>query len=230
MAALVPEFRYDCIVVILAHSDFVLDRRNILPMPDTMAIKTILLANPGLECFAGIEDVYNVNDMFEKEGFYGRSPEEILTRLNAVIKLPCSKKPRPGEQDFLRCTGSISKDETRFYNRTYEFNSSVHPDEYGCVLLIYRNSEDKIIIEKQFEADIKTGKFSVTKSDVIDTICEDYNRPLFIELVCSVVDGPPENAIAISQVGIYGGKKKNKTKRKKRKNSYRSRNHKNTQR
>ena len=75
-----------CIVVVLGHSSIDIEQEmeeSLIP------IQTILLADPGLECFAdNLEVQSDIVQMFldSRFDFYNRSPEEILAELNRRVK------------------------------------------------------------------------------------------------------------------------------------------------
>lgn len=230
MAAAEPDsFPYDCIVIVLGHTKFVPKEKNFLRVPSGMTIKTILLADPCLISYVGMEDIDPVTDMFEKKDFYGKSPQEILAELNKIYKTGMPSYLRPGEREFLSCSGEISKPGTEkfYYNRVWEFTHEI-PEEYGCVIVISKGLGETIKVEKKYESQIATGEFVVTKEQIIRDIYPLFIRPLFIDIGCCEVEGPPEAVQYFKKLSAFGGKRK--TKRKKQKNSYRSRNHKNTQR
>ena len=120
---------YDCILAVVGHSEYQTNEPSYRPMFPGCSVTTILLANPGLMCFASVNEVKteveeNFNkteeEFFEGDGLFGKTPEEILDVFSEALK------PGEGEEEhpstgykhptyhadyckFVGCPGSISK-------------------------------------------------------------------------------------------------------------------------
>lgn len=211
-----------CIVVVLGHSNI----DTIEYLEAVIPIQTILLANPGLECFAeNLELQSDIVQMFldSRFNFFNRSPEEILAELNRRVKsdlayeeFRLSKEPTENDISriqFLRSPGLIGHLAPVYYNKKWEFISPNGPEQYGCVLLIHRGP-DGIVIEQLYAEEIMAGGFELTKETLVDELSQDYDSLLFLDIGCNNTNGDPSKFI---EKGIFGGKKTRKT-RKYRKN------------
>jgi len=144
--------------------------------------------------------------------FFNRSPEEILSELNRRVKSDLSYEEvrlskKPTKEDiarihFLRSTGVISHLAPVYYNKTWEFSSPNGPEQYGCVLLLFRGP-DGLVIEKRYEEEIMTGGFELTKETLVDELSEDFDSLLFLDIGCNITNGDPREFI---RRRIYGGK------------------------
>lgn len=202
-----------CIVVVVGHSRIDIEKEM---EESTIPIQTILLADPGLECFAdNLEVQSDIFQMFldSRFDFYNRTPKEILDELNRRTKsdLPYEAARQsiiePTEEDiariqFLRSSGIIGSVSREYYNKTWEFSSPNGPEQYGCVLLIFR-SPDGLVIEKRYEKAIMDGEFELTKSTLVDELSEDFDMLLFLDIGCNTMDGDPSTFIT---KGKFGGK------------------------
>jgi hypothetical protein len=200
-----------CIVVVLGHSSIDIEQEmeeSLIP------IQTILLADPGLECFAdNLELQSDIVQMFldSRFDFYNRSPEEILAELNRRVKsdlaheeFRASKKKRTESAriDFLRSSGVISKLAPVYHDKTWEFKSPNGPEQYGCVLLLFRGP-DGLVMEKRYEEEIMAGGFELTKETLVDELSEDFDSLLFLDIGCNTINGDPREFI---KRRIFGGK------------------------
>lgn len=207
-----------CIVVVVGHSSIDIDQYIETDIP----IQTILLADPGLECFAdNLELQSDIVQMFldPRFDFYRRSPQEILSELNHRVKsdkhseeLRFARMKEPTEEDiarihFLRSNGVISRLVPAYHNKTWEFSSPNGPEQYGCVLLIHPGPNG-VVLEPLYAEKILAGGFELTKETLVDELSEDYDSLLFLDIGCNTTDGDPREFI---RRGIFGGKtRKNK--------------------
>lgn len=201
-----------CIVVVLGHSSIDIEQEVKEAM---IPIQTILLADPGLECFAeNLELQSDIVEMFldSRFDFFDRSPEEILAELNRRVKsdLPheefrVSKKKRTEEDNeriqFLKSSGVISDSAPFYHDKTWEFSSPNGPEQYGCVLLLFRGP-DGIVMEKRYDEEIMAGGFELTKSELVDELSEDFDSLLFLDIGCNTTNGDPREFI---RRRIFGG-------------------------
>jgi hypothetical protein len=202
-----------CIVIVLGHSSIDIHqeaKRAVIP------IQTILLADPGLECFAeNLELQSDIVEMFldSRFDFFNRSPEEILAELNRRVKselvseeFRLSKKMRTEEDtariQFLQSSGVISHSAPVYHDKKWVFSSPNGPEQYGCVLLIHRGP-DGLIMEKRYEEEIMTGVFELTKLELVDELSEDYDSLLFLDIGCNTTNGDPHE---FRRRRIFGGK------------------------
>ena len=206
-----------CIVVVLGHSSIDIQDDNI---ETDIPIQTILLADPGLECFAeNLELQSDIVQMFldSRFDFFNRSPEEILAELNRRVKsdlaheeFRVSKKKRTEEDtariQFLRSHGVISNLAPVYHDKTWEFSSPNGPEQYGCVLLIH-SGPDGIVIEQLYAEEIMAGGFELTKETLVDELSQDYDSLLFLDIGCNTTNGDPREFI---RRRIFGGKKTRK--------------------
>ena len=208
-----------CIVVVVGHSSIDIDQEYI---ETDIPIQTILLADPGLQCFAdNLELKSDIVQMFldPRFDFYRRSPQEILSELNHRVKsdrhseeLRFARMKEPREEDiarihFLRSNGVISRLAPAYHNKTWEFSSPNGPEQYGCVLLIHPGPNG-IVLEQLYAEKILAGGFELTKETLVDELSEDYDRILFLDIGCNTTNGDPREFI---RRGIFGGKtRKNK--------------------
>ena len=203
-----------CIVVVVGHSSIDIDQEYI---ETDIPIQTILLADPGLECFAdNLELKSDIVQMFldPRFDFYRRSPQEILSELNHRVKsdrhseeLRFARMKEPREEDiarihFLRSNGVISRLAPAYHNKTWEFSSPNGPEQYGCVLLIHPGPNG-IVLEQLYAEKILAGGFELTKETLVDELSEDYDRILFLDIGCNTTNGDPREFI---RRGIFGGK------------------------
>ena len=159
-----------CIVVVVGHSSIDIDQEYI---ETDIPIQTILLADPGLQCFAdNLELKSDIVQMFldPRFDFYRRSPQEILSELNHRVKsdrhseeLRFARMKEPREEDiarihFLRSNGVISRLAPAYHNKTWEFSSPNGPEQYGCVLLIHPGPNgivlEQLYAEKSWQVDL----------------------------------------------------------------------------
>jgi hypothetical protein len=203
-----------CIVVVVGHSSIDIDQEYI---ETDIPIQTILLADPGLQCFAdNLELKSDIVQMFldPRFDFYRRSPQEILSELNHRVKsdrhseeLRFARMKEPREEDiarihFLRSNGVISRLAPAYHNKTWEFSSPNGPEQYGCVLLIHPGPNG-IVLEQLYAEKILAGGFELTKETLVDELSEDYDRILFLDIGCNTTNGDPREFI---RRGIFGGK------------------------
>ena len=203
-----------CIVVVVGHSSIDIDQEYI---ETDIPIQTILLADPGLECFAdNLELKSDIVQMFldPRFDFYRRSPQEILSELNHRVKsdrhseeLRFARMKEPREEDiarihFLRSNGVISRLAPAYHNKTWEFSSPNGPEQYGCVLLIHPGPNG-IVLEQLYAEKILAGGFELTKETLVDELSEDYDSVLFLDIGCNTTNGDPREFI---RRGIFGGK------------------------
>lgn len=200
-----------CIVVVLGHSSIDIEQEVKEAM---IPIQTILLADPGLECFAdNLEVQSDIVQMFldSRFDFFDRSPEEILAELNRRVKsdLPheerVSKKKRTEEDNeriqFLKSSGVISDSAPVYHDKTWEFSSPNGPEQYGCVLLLFLGP-DGLVMEKRYDKEIMEGRFELTKSELVDELSEDFDSLLFLDIGCNTTNGDPREFI---RRRIFGG-------------------------
>jgi hypothetical protein len=203
-----------CIVVVVGHSSIDIDQEYI---ETDIPIQTILLADPGLQCFAdNLELKSDIVQMFldPRFDFYRRSPQEILSELNHRVKsdrhseeLRFARMKEPREEDiarihFLRSNGVISRLAPAYHNKTWEFSSPNGPEQYGCVLLIHPGPNG-IVLEQLYAEKILAGGFELTKETLVDELSEDYDSVLFLDIGCNTTNGDPREFI---RRGIFGGK------------------------
>lgn len=200
-----------CIVVVIGHSS--IDTLAPEYVEAVIPIQTILVADPGLECFAdNLEVQSDILQLFLQFDFFARSPQEILTALNLKMKSDLSYEERrlpktPTKEDmarihFLRSRGVISRRSPEYYNKTWEFISPNGPEQYGCVLLIHPGPEG-LVMEQLYAEQIRNGGFEVTKEELVDELSEDYDSLLFLDIGCNTTNGPPGEFI---RRGTFGGK------------------------
>jgi len=221
------EVDYDCIIVVLGHSVYSTNGPKYRPLPPGYSIITLLLANPGLECFANVNPVKTeVEENFNKteeefsdgDGLFGKTPQEILDVFSSSLKPAKGEKGHPTTGykhptsheeycKFLGCPGSISKVSNAFFNKIWGFQEK-DPKEYGCVLLITKVPGNGVKIEPMFEGEISTGEFSISKADLLITLFTHtpFRRPLLLDFGCSSTYGKQENIASFIEKGIYGGK------------------------
>lgn len=195
-----------CIVVVVGHSSIDIEQEVTEAM---IPIQTILLADPGLECFAdNLEVQSDIVQMFldSRFDFYNRSPEEILAELNRRVKsdLPHEERlsKRTARIDFLRSRGAISHVAPVYHDKTWEFSSPNGPEQYGCVLLLFRGP-DGLVMEKRYDEEIMAGGFELTKSELVDELSEDFDSLLFLDIGCNTTNGDPRE---FKKRRIFGGK------------------------
>lgn len=208
-----------CIVVVVGHSS--IDTVNPEYVETDIPIQTILLANPGLECFVeNLELQSDIVQMFldPRFNFFNRPPEAILAELNRRVKSDrhseearVSKMKDPTDEDiarihFLRSPGIVGNLAPVYYNKTWEFSSPNGPEQYGCVLLIHPGPNG-VVVEQLYAEVILAGGFELTKETLVDELRQDYDSLLFLDIGCNTTNGHPGEFI---RRRIYGGKRKTK--------------------
>jgi hypothetical protein len=219
---------YDCILAVVGHSEYQTNEPSYRPMFPGCSVTTILLANPGLMCFASVNEVKteveeNFNkteeEFFEGDGLFGKTPEEILDVFSEALK------PGEGEEEhpstgykhptyhadyckFVGCPGSISKVSHSFFNKVWTFDDK-DPKEIGCIMLIIRQPGNGIKIIPILESEIAAGGFTISKADLFIRLFTHtpFRNPLLLDFGCSITSGTPQSIAEFTEKGIYGGKK-----------------------
>ena len=228
---------YDCIIAVVGHSEFNTNEPEYRPLPPEYSVTTLLLANPGLSCFANVDEVKteveeNFNkteeEFLEGDGLFGKTPQEILDVFSEALKPVKGEKEHPSMGykhptyhkeycEFVGCPGSISKITETFFNKVWDFNDE-DPKENGCVLLITKVPGNGVNIKPLFENEIRSGGFSISKAYLLLSIFSftSFRRPLLLDFGCSSTNGTPESIARFVEKGIYGGRKTKRYKKKRR--------------
>ena len=173
---------FDCIALVIGHSDFNADTPDYKHVPEGHTITTILADKPGEDCFANTSEVIPfVTKMIQED--FDKSPPKIRDTLNAL-----------GHQSV------ISKNRTRYYNREWAFYDEEDADEFGCVLIFTRER-----IHSLYEKEIRTGTFVLSKEILLQELFKTYKHPLLLDFGCSSVDGSKDSVRIFKKKGIYGG-------------------------
>ena len=210
MAALESEFRHDCIVVILGHSAYDAETPEYFSMPEGCKIKTFIPANVGIDCFIPHSHVQEM-----KKPFYDAPLDKKIEFINDSLKLRETPSSVPSEDraEFCRfssCTGQISTDEDRYYNKRWTFETD-HAEGQGCVVLI--TFEGKRDVTTLYPVVSKTEGFILTKQRLIRDLTPRYKNILLVDISCSMVVGTDEQVALFKARGFIGGKRKSKTQR-----------------
>jgi len=225
---------YDCIILIIGHTNYDTDEPDYKNISDLKHFKegcsvtTIIPANVGITCYA--DNVYvqrEVTTLLQEEHYFGLSPQEILDQINGILKPtedhPDHPKmgyvhPNPTEYcRFLECSGAISTNPDRYYNKLWFFDdeqdddmAEEDPDQYGCVLIFAERSDGHVVVDSLFSENIKGGTFYLTKEDLLNILFEQtsFKKPLFLDLGCSITNGSEDSIRRFEHEGVFGGKKR----------------------
>ena len=218
---------YDCILVVVGHSDFRTNEPGYVRLLPEYSVTTILLANPGVSCFAQVDEVKTeVEENFNKteeefrdgDGLFGKTPQEILDVFSESLKPGKGEEGHPNtgyvhpthHEDYCRfvdCPGSISKESHSFFNKTWVFDDD-DPKEIGFIMLIEKVPEGGVNFKCIFENKIQSGGFTISKAILLFSLFSEtpYKRPLLLDFGCSITRGTPESIARFIEKGIYGGK------------------------
>lgn len=237
---------YDCILLVVGHSNYDTDEPEYKKLSELehfkkgCTIKTIIPANIGITCYVDNVDIQEqVTKLLQEDNYFGLSPEEILDQLNDMIKAKEGHPAHPSsgyvhrEHEeycrFLECSGAISTNPHRYYNKLWVFDDDPDeeeidydaavdkpelmfgdPEQYGCILLFARLPNGRVILSTLFTEQIKTGTFAITKEELLDFLFKEtpWKRPLFLDLGCSITTGSKKSVRRFERNGIYGGKRK----------------------
>jgi hypothetical protein len=240
---------YDCIFLVVGHSNYDTDEPEYKKLSDLehfkkgCTIKTIIPANIGITCYVDNVDIQEqITKLLQEDDYFGLSPEEILDQLNGMTKATEGHPAHPSsgyvhrEHEeycrFLECSGAISKNPHRYYNKLWVFDDDPDeadpevldpkdaadpellgdPEQYGCILLFARLPSGRVIVSTLFTEEIKTGTFATTKEELLDFLFKEtpWKRPLFLDLGCSIATGSKKSVRKFERIGIYGGKRTRK--------------------
>lgn len=222
------DVEYDCIIAVVGHSEFNTNEPVYRPLPPGYSVKTLLLANPGIWCFANVDEVKTeVEENFNKteeefligDGLFGKTSQEILDVFSESLKPVEGDKEHPSMGykhptyhkeycKFVGCPGSISKITQAFFNKVWDFDDE-DPKEIGCILLITKVPGNGVKIQSMFEYEIRNSKFTISKADLLISLFTftSFRRPLLLDFGCSSTNGTPESIARFVEKGIYGGRK-----------------------
>jgi hypothetical protein len=178
---------FDCVALIIGHSDFNADTPDYKEVPEGCTITTILADKPQQYCYANTSEVIPfVTKMFHEKDYFDKSPQKIRDKLY-----------------LLDHKGAISKTRTRYYNREWEFYVEDDVEEYGCVLIFTRER-----IHSLYQKEIRTGTFILSKEKLLQELFKTYKHPLLLDFGCSRVNGSKESVQSFKKKGIYGGSRR----------------------